>query len=98
KEHRVFTHDLTSTDHLNTDLGIGTLTNHAASPIDCHVLQLCVPCLCDNRRQAQGCPARSIDLGTMVGFQYFNVVVRPQQRHQLSSYLEHHMHTHTHIR
>src|SRR5215471_14239922 len=77
KEHGVFTHNLTGTDHLNTDLSISTLTYHPTSPIDSHLLKLVVPCLCDNRRQAQGCPARSIELGTVMGFQYFNVVVRP---------------------
>src|SRR5262249_23283528 len=98
KEHCVFTYDLTSTDDLNTDLGIRTLTNHPMSPIDCHVIQLLVPRLCDKRRQAQGCPARRIDLRTVVGFQDFNIVVRPEHRHQLPYYLEHHIHTPTHVR
>src|SRR5438067_1706766 len=62
KEHRMFTDDLTGTDHLDTDLGIRTRTNHPTSPIDCHVIQPFAPRLCRNSRQAQGCPARRIDL------------------------------------
>jgi hypothetical protein len=78
KKHRVLPNNLTGPDHLDTDLCIRTPTNHPSSSIDSHVIQSVALRLCYNSRHTQGGPTGSIDFGPVVGFQYFDVIVRPQ--------------------